>query len=59
MEKKAAHKKARDEQTPSDQEIWWTIRYLDPDDKDKNKDKERIRIRMIRIRIRRLTAGSV
>jgi hypothetical protein len=25
------HKKARDEQGLSDQEIWWKIRYLDPD----------------------------
>jgi len=25
------HKKATDEQGLSDQEIWWKIRYLDPD----------------------------
>jgi len=25
------HKKATNEQGPSDQEIWWKIRYLDPD----------------------------
>ena len=31
MEKNTEHKKAKDEETPSDQEIWWTIRYLDPD----------------------------
>jgi hypothetical protein len=38
MEKNAAHKKAKDEETHSDQEIWWTIRYLDPDVKDKATD---------------------
>jgi hypothetical protein len=27
------HKKATDEQGLSDQEIWWKIRYLDPDTK--------------------------
>jgi hypothetical protein len=31
MEKNTEHKKAKDEETLSDQEIWWTIRYLDPD----------------------------
>ena len=27
------HKKTTDEQGLSDQEIWWNIRYLDPDTK--------------------------
>jgi len=31
MEKHIEHKKAKDEQSLSDQEIWWKIRYLDPD----------------------------
>jgi len=31
MGKKIEHKKATDEQGLSDQEIWWKIRYLDPD----------------------------
>ena len=31
MEKHIEHKKAKDEQSLSDQEIWWEIRYLDPD----------------------------
>jgi hypothetical protein len=34
MEKNTEHKKAGDEETLSAQEIWWTIRYLDPDLKD-------------------------
>ena len=38
MEKNTEHKKAKDEETVSDQEIWWTIRYLDPDLKDKATD---------------------
>jgi hypothetical protein len=32
------HKKAKDEWTLLDQEIWCTIRYLDPDVKDKASD---------------------
>jgi type IV secretory pathway component VirB8 len=35
MEKNSEHKKAKDEETLSDQEIWSTIRYLDPEVKDK------------------------
>ncbi len=31
MGKHIEHKKATDEQGLSDQEIWWKIRYLDPD----------------------------
>jgi hypothetical protein len=31
MEKPIEHKKAKDEQSLSDQEIWWKIHYLDPD----------------------------
>jgi hypothetical protein len=31
MEKHIEHKKAKDEQSLSDREIWWKIRYLDPD----------------------------
>jgi hypothetical protein len=31
MEKHIEHKKAKDEQSLSDQEIWWQIRYLDSD----------------------------
>ena len=31
MGKNIEHKKATDEQGLSDQEIWWKIRYLDPD----------------------------
>ena len=31
MGKKIEHKKATDERGLSDQEIWWKIRYLDPD----------------------------
>ena len=38
MEKNTKHKKAKDEETVSGQEIWWTIRYLDPDLKDKATD---------------------
>jgi|GEM_PF-4747354 len=38
MEKNTEHKKAKDEETLSDQEIRWTIRYLDPDAKDKATD---------------------
>jgi hypothetical protein len=38
MEKNTEHKKAKDEETLSDQEIRWTIRYLDPDVKDKATD---------------------
>ena len=38
MEKNTEHKKAKDEETLSDQEIRWTIRYLDPDIKDKAPD---------------------
>jgi len=38
MEKNTEHKRAKDEETLSDQEIWWTIRYLDPDLKDKSTD---------------------
>jgi len=38
MEKNTEHKNAKDEDTVSDQEIWWTIRYLDPDLKDKATD---------------------
>lgn len=38
MEKNTEHKRAKDEETLSDQEIQWTIRYLDPDVKDKATD---------------------
>jgi len=38
MEKNTDGKQAKDEETVSDQEIWWTIRYLDPDLKDKATD---------------------
>ncbi len=31
MGKNIEHKEATDEQGLSDQEIWWKIRYLDPD----------------------------
>ena len=31
MGKHIEHKKATDEQGLSDKEIWWKIRYLDPD----------------------------
>jgi hypothetical protein len=31
MEKHIEQNKAKNEQSPSDQEIWWKIRYLDPD----------------------------
>jgi len=31
MEKHIEHKKALDEKRLSDREIWWKIRYLDPD----------------------------
>jgi hypothetical protein len=31
VEKHIEHKKAKDEQSLSDREIWWKIRYLDPD----------------------------
>ena len=31
MGKHIEHKKAMDEQGLSDKEIWWKIRYLDPD----------------------------
>ena len=31
MEKHIEHKQAKDEQSLSDREIWWKIRYLDPD----------------------------
>ena len=33
MGKHIEHKKAMDEQGLSDKEIWWKIRYLDPDTK--------------------------
>jgi hypothetical protein len=33
MGKHIEHKKATDKQCLSDQEIWWKIRYLDPDTK--------------------------
>jgi hypothetical protein len=35
MKRDTEHKNAQDEEILSDQEIWWTIRYLDPDVKDK------------------------
>lgn len=38
MEKNTEHTKAKDEETVSDQEILWAIRYLDPDLKDKATD---------------------
>ena len=38
MEKNTEHKNAKDEDTVSEQEIWWTIRYLDPDQKNKATD---------------------
>ena len=31
MEKHIEHKKAKNDQSLSDREIWWKIRYLDPD----------------------------
>lgn len=31
MGKHTEHKKTTEEQSLSDQEIWWKIRYLDPD----------------------------
>jgi hypothetical protein len=31
MEKHIEHKKAKDEPSLSNREIWWKIRYLDPD----------------------------
>jgi hypothetical protein len=31
MEKHIEPKKAKNESSPSDPEIWWKIRYLDPD----------------------------
>jgi hypothetical protein len=31
MERDIEHKKANDEHSLSDQEIWWKIHYLDPD----------------------------
>jgi len=31
MEKHIEHEKAKDEPSLSDREIWWKIRYLDPD----------------------------
>ena len=31
MEKHIEHKQATNEQSLSDEEIWWKIRYLDPD----------------------------
>jgi hypothetical protein len=31
MEKHIEHKQAKDEQSLSAREIWWKIRYLDPD----------------------------
>jgi hypothetical protein len=34
MEKNTEHKRAKDDETLSDQKIWWTIRYLDLDVKD-------------------------
>jgi hypothetical protein len=37
MEKNTEHEKAKDENL-SDQQIWWTIRYLDPDVKDEPLD---------------------
>ena len=36
MEKHIEHKKAKHEQSLSDREIWWKIRYLDPDIKRSN-----------------------
>jgi hypothetical protein len=33
VEKNTEQKKKNHEETVSDQEIWWTIRYLDPDKK--------------------------
>jgi hypothetical protein len=38
MEKNTEHEKAKDEENPSEQAIWWTIRYLDPDVKDEATD---------------------
>jgi hypothetical protein len=38
MEKNTEHQKAKDEETLSDQEIRWIIRYLDPDVEDKATD---------------------
>src|SRR5260370_11852710 len=39
MDKNTEHKRAKDEETLSYQEIWWTIRYFDPDLKDKSIDR--------------------
>jgi hypothetical protein len=35
MAEKIGRKKEKDEEILSDQEIWWTIRYLDPEIKQK------------------------
>jgi hypothetical protein len=39
MEKNSGNKQAKDEETISDQEIWWAIRYLDPDVNDEASDR--------------------
>jgi hypothetical protein len=39
MAKNTGDKQAKDEETISDQEIWWIIRYLDPDAKDEASDR--------------------
>jgi hypothetical protein len=40
MEKNTGDKQAKDEEIISDQEIWQTIRYLDPDAKDEASGRE-------------------
>jgi hypothetical protein len=39
MARNTDDKQAKDEETISEQEIWWTIRYLDPDLKNKASDR--------------------
>ena len=42
MEKNTGDKQAKDEESISSREIWWTIRYLDPDVKDEASDRAAI-----------------
>lgn len=39
MARNTGDKQPKDEETISEQEIWWTIRYLDPDVKDEASDR--------------------
>jgi hypothetical protein len=39
MARNTGDKQPKDEETISEQEIWWTIRYLDPDVKDETSDR--------------------